>query len=216
MQGRLRWLVLGCLAVQAAAIGCSKEEPVENGFQSGPVRGDDDQGDDDDDDQPGPTSGLPKPSPNSSSSGGKTDAGSLGTSSGCIEIEPDVLTYSVLEEGLAIYNSRIDAAGHAGLMDLLFVTDEAREEDLATGLSANYRTCEYCVRVEIEDSGRTFFQQSGMLTIDPASDIYTGTLDATLTDVKLIEVTYDDDLNSIPVANGVCLHVESASLSVTP
>lgn len=208
--------MLGCFAVQAMAIGCSKDPPAEeNAFSSGPKRGgDDDVGDDDS--PPGPTSGLPKPAPDSSSGGRRVDAGALGTSGDCIEIEPEVLTYSVIEEGLAIYNSEVDAKGHAGRMDLLFVTAEKRTEDLGRGMSPNYRTCEYCVSVEVTDSGRRFFQQSGTLTVNAASDIYVGLLDATLTDVKLVEVTYDEDLNTTPVENGACLHVANASLSVTP
>ena len=220
---RLPYFLLACLGVFAAAAGCSsKDDPGDNAFSQGPNRldqGDDD--DDGDDDQPTVTSGgLPKPAPpKGSSSGGGGSSGTLGGSSGaCIEIEPGAFVTDSADDGLAIYSTTIDADGHEGNLRLLFVTDEARTEDLSSTLSSNYRTCEYCTDVSIAagQGQRDFFQQSGTLTVDSSSDIYLGRLNATLTDVKLVEVTYDDDLNTTPVPNGVCLHVASATVDVSP
>jgi len=90
--------------------------------------------------------------------------------------------------------------------------------DLAAGMDNNYGTCSRCIRVfEDSDTGRMFFQQSGTLVIDPASTQLDGTINATLTNVTMIEVTIAPmTYTSTPVPNGACVHVASATIAVAP
>lgn len=91
--------------------------------------------------------------------------------------------------------------------------------DLGSVEDRQYQTCSRCI-VVYEDwtqaTERIFFQESGSLYIPPSSDQMNGYLTAELTDVTLIEVTFDDDFVSTPVPGGDCLHIAHAAFSVTP
>ena len=90
--------------------------------------------------------------------------------------------------------------------------------NLATGIDSNYSTCARCVRL-FEDSAdaRQFYQQSGTLVVAATSDQLNGTLNGTLTNVTLVEVTIaDSTFVSTPVPNGMCLHITSATIAATP
>lgn len=90
--------------------------------------------------------------------------------------------------------------------------------DLSMGTDANYSTCSRCMRAVSDAVGpagtaKQFFQQSGTLTIPAGSNHINGTINATLTDVTLIEVTIDTTtFVSTPVPNGQCVHIASANL----
>ncbi|MBW2702643.1 MAG: hypothetical protein JRF33_17625 [Deltaproteobacteria bacterium] len=94
--------------------------------------------------------------------------------------------------------------------------------DLGDATNGNYISCMQCVRFfEDIDEGagttaRQYFQESGSMVIDAGSDPENGSLDMTLTDVTLIEVTVAADFTSTPVPGGQCLHITSAVLSSTP
>jgi hypothetical protein len=95
--------------------------------------------------------------------------------------------------------------------------DETGTFDLSQNGDDNYKTCARCI-LAVEDPGadRTLYYVSeGTLVIDAASTQLTGNIDATVTNLKLIEVTIDDqDLTSTPVPNGKCLTVASADIVV--
>jgi hypothetical protein len=64
-----------------------------------------------------------------------------------------------------------------------------------------------------------FFPESGTMTIaanTPPADVATNGFDASLENVKLIEVTLAGapDYTSTPVPNGACLYIASASLKL--
>ncbi|MFO0613851.1 MAG: hypothetical protein U0414_14760 [Polyangiaceae bacterium] len=91
--------------------------------------------------------------------------------------------------------------------------------DLSMGGDDNYETCSRCVRGisdVVSGTSKQFFQQSGTMTIPAGSMHLNGTINATLTDVTLIEVTIDPNtFVSTPVPNGACLHIASANVAAT-
>lgn len=93
--------------------------------------------------------------------------------------------------------------------------------DLASGGDANYATCSRCLRVATDalaaSGAKQFFQQSGTLTLPAGSNHIAGVINATLTDVTLVEVTIapSPSFVSTPVPNGQCLHIASATVSAT-
>ena len=82
----------------------------------------------------------------------------------------------------------------------------------------NSATCSRCVQLTQDPAtpGKSFFAKSGTLDIDPASEQLSGRLNATLTDVTLVEVTIDPVTNiSTPVTGGACVHLASANVVYT-
>jgi hypothetical protein len=81
-----------------------------------------------------------------------------------------------------------------------------------TGDDANRGTCAHCIAAYTgTDMSRGFFAESGTLQLD--TDPYTLRLDATLTDVRLVEVTIEADatgaIHSVPVPGGRCIEIPS-------
>ena len=78
--------------------------------------------------------------------------------------------------------------------------------DLGTGVNANYNACSECVLIFEDENTKTYFQESGTITIteNKAGTIETkGTLTA-----KLVEVTIAEDYTSTPVEGGGCYEIE--------
>jgi hypothetical protein len=86
--------------------------------------------------------------------------------------------------------------------------------DLGSGGNTNYSTCSQCVYVLVDrkSSVKAFFQSSGTIDVRADSDTVHGAVDATLTDVTLIEVTFDPSEVTDPVPGGACLHITSAEV----
>jgi hypothetical protein len=86
--------------------------------------------------------------------------------------------------------------------------------DLTQGNQANYETCSVCVRVlTYDDTGtivKRFYQNGGSLTLNQ-NPFTTKTLDATITNLSLEEVTIDSSAHSDPVPGGTCLTYNGAS-----
>lgn len=102
-----------------------------------------------------------------------------------------------------------------------FDGDKTGTFDLTMDGDDNYGTCSRCIRV-LEDAdpdngpARQYFQKSGSLVVDAVSDQLHGKVHATLTDLTLVEVSVDDMSVSTPVANGACLHLASATITIDP
>lgn len=90
--------------------------------------------------------------------------------------------------------------------------------DLSAGADGNYATCSRCLFLveDLSGANRYFFQKSGSLVLDASSDQLNGTVNATLSDVTLIEVTLNSMGVSTPVPNGACRHVAAAAVTVAP
>ena len=86
--------------------------------------------------------------------------------------------------------------------------------DLTQNGDDNYLTCARCVLVYADGGQKIFYQSEGALQIAAGSKQLGGTIDATITNLKLIEVTIDGDSVSTPVPNGACLTVASATIKV--
>jgi hypothetical protein len=84
--------------------------------------------------------------------------------------------------------------------------------DLGAGVNANFNSCSECVLIFEDDYSKTYFQQSGTLTI---TENKAGTLETkgTLT-AKLVEVTIADDYTSTPVAGGGCFEIEAGTWDI--
>ncbi len=94
-----------------------------------------------------------------------------------------------------------------------FNGDEPGTYDLTD--EGNYATCARCVLLGQDANGKVFYAQSGTLVVDDTSDPMDGTLNGSLTDVTLVEVTIDGETwTSTPVPDGECRHVASATIQV--
>lgn len=138
----------------------------------------------------------------------------------CAEITATGSWTEHLEDGYALYIDSISPNLGTPQADRLLVeffgSNEVGTFALGTGVDRSFFTCEQCVTVFVSDGttyGTNFFAAQGSFEIAESSVPMSGTLDATLADVTLLEVT--DDFSSF-VANGECLHLASASLSLTP
>lgn len=78
--------------------------------------------------------------------------------------------------------------------------------DLGAGENSNYSTCSQCVRLHQDlvggASGKEFFQDRGtlVLTIEPGAD----SMPVVFSNLRLIEVTFNENFESIPVPDGEC------------
>jgi subtilisin-like proprotein convertase family protein len=137
----------------------------------------------------------------------------------CTAITPDEFAAIV---GLATTYRDATLTPNVGLADtdyfqLEVYNDDTGTIDLTAGAQANYATCNQCIRVIAdinEDEPTFFFQSEGTLAIDPASEPLDGLIDATVTDLTLVEVTIANDFTSTPVPNGECLFVASLDIVV--
>lgn len=91
--------------------------------------------------------------------------------------------------------------------------------DLTAPGDDNYQTCSRCILMRQDIftmSGKAYFQKSGTITVDATSDSVNGTLNATVTDLTLIEVEIDGDFFSNPIDGGDCIHIASITAAATP
>jgi len=130
---------------------------------------------------------------------------------------------SAPEEDYVAYTlGDVEDLGFGGpLPDVLFVefyadVDQAGTWNLGSaGENDNYETCIQCVTVlvDIDDAAQEYasdlFQVSGTLTVAAGGNPSSQTITLTLTNLKLEEVTIDDEFVSTPVAGGACYDVAS-------
>jgi hypothetical protein len=95
-----------------------------------------------------------------------------------------------------------------------FDGDQAGSFDLTLNGDDNLATCSRCLIV-FDDQDTAYFQSQGTLVVESDSQQLTGFLNATVTGLRLIEVTIDPNTDvSTPVPNGACLEIASADLDV--
>jgi len=145
-----------------------------------------------------------------------------GEGSGCMQVMAD----EVLQQGMFAWwwqTTALDTElGDAtdDLFRMSFYDDITGDIDLSADPNDNYETCEQCLQlfedyVDEETYARRYFQRSGTITIDPASDPEIRSLIVSTAGVILEEVTVDPDtLESTPVPDGACVElVDYASAS---
>lgn len=105
-----------------------------------------------------------------------------------------------------------DVVGTLNVGRVQFYDDaEPGVTDLSTPLQTQYKTCTRCVLITAGET--SFFQLSGSIDVK-AVDFDTGAGEAVLTDVKLVEVTIDEDSRSSIVPNGRCVRIATAQFDV--
>ncbi|MFO0749568.1 MAG: hypothetical protein U1F43_28440 [Myxococcota bacterium] len=119
----------------------------------------------------------------------------------------------------------LGAESESDFLQLEFYSRATGNFDLATNEDADHATCKECVRMVL-DGKREFFQAGGKLELtagsdvlgDPGADPPGGALTATLKNVRLIEVTYDEEtFHAHPVEGGACIDlVVDAPLEKAP
>lgn len=123
------------------------------------------------------------------------------------------------DQGDSTDTDQLDLEFYGSGFDAMYNGETTGTFDLSMGNDTNYATCSRCVLVYQDpnaDAPKIFFATSGTMTLDAASKHISGTINGTLTDVKLVEVTIDDSFNSTPVAGGACLHLASLSMMAGP
>jgi len=107
----------------------------------------------------------------------------------------------------------LGALAESDFLQLEFYARQTGTFDLAEAPNDDYATCKQCVRLVL-DGKREFFQAEGELVLDATSDPLGdpeavppgGALSARVTDLRLIEVTYDEEtFHTEPVPNGACI-----------
>ncbi len=121
--------------------------------------------------------------------------------------------------GDAMATDQLSIEIYGALFDQAFDGEVPGTYDLAAPGDDNYQTCSRCIMMRgdlLTMNGKAYFQKSGSITIEASSDTVNGTLNATVTDLTLIEVEVDPDFYTTPVANGECFHIASITAAATP
>ena len=138
---------------------------------------------------------------------------------GCTAITVDGIALARTQEGYTSYEGAPNPGVDGAAPDFFslqfyqlegFVTDGT--VDLTAGANANYATCTECALVygdidqENQTTGKIYYQSAGSLTL--TADPYKLNLQGTITGLKLIEVTINEEtFESTAVAGGGCIEV---------
>ena len=77
----------------------------------------------------------------------------------------------------------------------------------------NLRSCDVCFSV-YEDGQTMFFQQKGEITFGSFNP-QTGVFEAGIKNLRLVEITIDEDYSSVPVLGGKCFEINNETLKYT-
>ena len=160
-----------------------------------------------------------------SGGGGESTSSGGGGQGPCLEITTSAFRRVIFDGLHGVYEAKVTPDQGGTPSDVLALEfygagwdpsldgDQDGTFDLSTGGNTNYATCSQCVYLRASSNRidtRVFFQASGTIDVHPDSDTVNGSVDATLTDVTLIEVTFDPNYMTEPVPGGSCVHVSSA------
>ena len=170
----------------------------------------------------GGSGGAGGSSTGSTGGGGSTGSAGGGGAAPCLEITPSAFHRLAGDGQYGWYEAPVtpDQGGMAAdMLEIQFYGAAADpslgwgpERDLRPRSRAGTRTtstCSQCVYVLVDRSSavKAFFQSSGTIDVRADSDTVHGAVDATLTDVTLIEITFDPNYVSVPVPGGACVHI---------
>lgn len=196
-----RWIGVA-VALVAASAGCDGASDTEDaGFDAGATM---DAGVDETD------------------AGEETDAGLARDADGCVIATVGEWSVFATDDVSITYQANIEPAieGRRYQLHLLFnryMTDYVGTFDLSAEPDDNFGSCARCVLgFDITQPDQGFFVESGTLTLGESP--FTRILDASLSDVRLVEVTIeavDFVPTSVPVEGGECVSIASASVTQT-
>ena len=108
------------------------------------------------------------------------------------------------------------AFGRPDFMQIEFYKSDVGVFDLGATDNRNYASCNQCVRLVI-DGGVELFQRSGQLGVgassNPQGEPGEGAVDLDLAGIVLEEVVIDEEFNSMPVPQGVCIEITSGLIT---
>jgi hypothetical protein len=173
-----------------------------------------------------PPGGSPSGNGGDAAGHGGAAAGAGGASDGgpaeCTPITLSPFGQARVELSYAIYATSFtpnivtaaDDDFRVAMQGLPYDGDKTGTFDLTQNGDDNYKTCARCLLVYADNGKKVFYPSAGTLEIAPESKALGGSMDATITNLTLVEVTIADDLTSTPVPNGACLTVASATVQV--
>ncbi|EYF07299.1 PPC domain-containing protein [Chondromyces apiculatus] len=180
-----RWVAVGLLPL--AALACGDGEPSDGNGEGG--------------------------------QGGEAGAGGAGGGDGCVVVTVKDLRFDLQDDVVTGYLGAVDPSIGGDLPDQFFFQFYNSSDfmgprtgtfDLSAPPDDNFGTCANCILITEDFDGQTsqrfFFQSEGTLTLDrdPIAEL---DLAATVTGLRLVEVTLDETLASTPVPGGACLSV---------
>lgn len=100
------------------------------------------------------------------------------------------------------------------LISVQFYSTSSGTFSLTSSTNANFKSCEQCVVafIDVNQSGtpaKRLYQQAGSIQVQSSPALSSGGVNATLTGLRLIEVTIASDYTSTPVPNGMCVDFPS-------
>lgn len=97
-------------------------------------------------------------------------------------------------------------------IDMFFRSAASGTFAYGQGKNADLYTCDQCML--IVRNGKNFYPTEGTIMIVAGSEPMKKKLQASLSLLKLVEITIDDDYHSIPVAGGECVTLAPATIDV--
>lgn len=177
----------------------------------------------------GSTSGssMTTTSTTTTTSGSTSGSGSSSSSGGgnCITLDPGTLTPGGANNDIL---ASMPTLGDPALLDEFDIqfygtpyVPELGTFDLASaGANDNFATCAHCVYlyrdVDMNVEDKFFFQSEGTLAVTDIDATVPNISQGTLTNVKLVEVTVDQNFISTPVPGGECYFIPSLAWDTKP
>lgn len=157
----------------------------------------------------------------SGAQGGTASTGGSGGAENCTEITIDKLRSNVL-----ILNAKVNETLGAPTEDVFTIgfypgtnMPVSGMVNLGAAPNNNYGTCKACISVNQDANDTLYFQDRGTLDLgaitftedDNEPQFITG---GSISNLRLVEVTVDEDLKSTPVPNGKCLTISNLPIEM--
>lgn len=172
------------------------------------------------------TTGSTATGATSSATGGTGTTSSSTGGQNCVTLDPGTLLQFGMDGEILYSTPTLADAAKPDDFNIYFYgmpyTPATGTYDLAsTGVNDNYATCAECVYLfqdvdmnDVED--KAFFQSEGTLTITATDPTLPNVSEGSLTNVKLVEVTIDENFFSTPVPGGDCYVIPSLAWDTMP
>jgi hypothetical protein len=92
-------------------------------------------------------------------------------------------------------------------------SDDEGSFDLGEGNNGSWAKCTHCLRIDLDDGSKTYFQESGTIEVDDGSQPMKGRLESDLVDVRLVEVEIDLETGATErVDEGDCIEIADTEI----